>query len=82
MLRAYRTTPKSATDKSPYSLVYGMKVVIPTEIISTTLRGRDESQNVEALILSLDLLEEKREQALVWMAYYHSQIAKYFNKKV
>ena len=59
-----------------------MEVVIHTEVISPMLRARHENYNSEALTLSLDLLEEKREQALIRMAYYQSQIAKYHNKKV
>jgi ABC-type nickel/cobalt efflux system permease component RcnA len=31
-LYAYRTTIKTSTNTTPYSLVYGMEVVIPLEI--------------------------------------------------
>jgi ABC-type nickel/cobalt efflux system permease component RcnA len=31
-LHAYRTTIKTSTNTTPYSLVYGMEVVIPLEI--------------------------------------------------
>ena len=82
MLWVYCTTLKSTIGESPYSLVYGTEAFILTEVISLTLRAKDESQNVEALTLSLDLLEEKREQALVGMTYYQNQIARYYNKKV
>ena len=46
------------------------------EVISSMLRARDESQNFEAVTLSLNLLEE------IQVAYYENQIAKYNNKKV
>ena len=82
VMTLYRTTPKISTGESPYSLVYRIEVVIPTEVISSTLRARDESQNSKAVTLSLNLLEEKREQTLIRMAYYHNQIVKYNNKKV
>ena len=82
VMTPYRTTPKISTGESPYSLVYRIEVVIPTEVISSTLRARDESQNSKAVTLSLNLLEEKREQTLIRMAYYHNQIVKYNNKKV
>ena len=70
VLWAHRTTPKSTTNESPYSFVYRTKVVIPTNVISPTLRVAGEDQNAEALALSLDLLEEKKEQVVVRMAYY------------
>ena len=82
MLWVDHTTPKASTGESPFSLVYGIEVVTPMEVISQMLRARDESQNFEAMTLSLDLLEEKREQALIWIFYYHNQIAKCYNKKV
>ena len=37
VLCAYRTTPKTSTSESPYSLVYGMEAAIPIEVISLTL---------------------------------------------
>ena len=70
MLWAYHTTPKSTTNESSYSFVYRTKVVILTDVISLTLRVAGEDQNAEALALSLDLLEEKKEQVVVRMAYY------------
>ena len=44
------------------------------EVISLMLRAWDKSKNYEAVTLSLDLSEEKKEQALIQMAYYHNQI--------
>ena len=37
-LKAYRKSPKSATCFSPFSLVYGIKVVSPAEIMTPSLR--------------------------------------------
>jgi hypothetical protein len=34
----YRTTPQEATQQSPYSLVYGMEVVTPMELVILSLR--------------------------------------------
>ena len=56
---AYYSTPKISIVESPYSLVYEMKAIIPTKVISLTLGAPDEIQNSEGLTLSLDLLEEK-----------------------
>ena len=82
MLWAYHTTLKASTSESPFALVYEIETVIPTEVISLTFRACDESYNSEVVTLSLDLLEEKREQVLIHLAYYHNQIVKYYNRKV
>ena len=37
-LWAYRNSPKSATGFSPFSLVYGIKVMSPTEVMTPSLR--------------------------------------------
>ena len=40
VLWAYRTTPKTATHETPYSLVYGSEAIIPTEMhVRTTVSG-------------------------------------------
>ena len=70
VLWAYRTTPKASTNESPFCLVDGTEAFILTGVIFLMLRVRDESQNSEAVTLSLDLLEEKREQDLIRMAFY------------
>ena len=43
VLWANHTTPKSAISEPPYSLVYGAEDVIPTEVLFSMLRARDES---------------------------------------
>ena len=82
MFWAYRMRSKASTSESSFSLVYRTEVVIPTKVISLMLRARDKSQNSEVVKLSLDLLEEKREQALIQIAYYQNQTVKYYSKKV
>jgi hypothetical protein len=37
ILWTYRTTPREATQQSPYSLVYGMEVVTPMELVIPSL---------------------------------------------
>jgi hypothetical protein len=46
------------------------------------LQYYDPARNDEGLILSLDLLEERREKASMTMAAYQQKISQYFNKRV
>ena len=63
VLWAYRTTPKTTTQETLYSLVYGSETIIPTEMHVRTMVSGSTSQeeNDELMTLSLDLLDEKRE---------------------
>ncbi|GJR18724.1 reverse transcriptase domain-containing protein [Tanacetum coccineum] len=67
ILWAYRTMIKSSNGDTPFSLTYEMEAVISKEIGMPTLRTTevDLVQNYEALEISLDLLEERREQAAI-----------------
>ncbi|GJY80290.1 reverse transcriptase domain-containing protein [Tanacetum coccineum] len=63
VLWAHRTMIKSSNRDTPFLLTYGMEVVIPAEIGTPTLRTTevDVVRNDEALEISSDLLEERRE---------------------
>jgi len=67
VLWAYRCTPQSATNESPFSLVYGAKAIIPVEIGEPSLRRQvyDPNQNQHNLCTHLDLLIELREKAQI-----------------
>ena len=69
-LWAYRKSPKSATGFSPFSLVYGTKVVSPAEIMTPSLRVmqmQEKEKEGEVFAAerfeSLEELDEKREKA-------------------
>ena len=64
VLWAYRTTQKSATRETPFALAFGTEAVAPVEvgIKSPRVELASEEQNDEALRLSLELLDERREQ--------------------
>ena len=49
VLWAYRTTPKTATQETPYSLVYGSEAIIPMEMhVRTTVSGStSQEENAE-----------------------------------
>ena len=55
---------------------YGAKAVIPIETGFPTLRTQsfNPSNNDELLERSLDLIEERRESAMVQLAYYHHKL--------
>ena len=68
-LWAYRTTPHTATQETPFSLSYGVEAVIPAEIeVLSQRRGicpEDAELNEELLIHQLDMIEERREKAAI-----------------
>ncbi|GKA91895.1 reverse transcriptase domain-containing protein [Tanacetum coccineum] len=84
VLWAHRTMIKSSNSDTPFLLTYGMEAVIPAEIVMPTLRTAevDMMQNNEALGINLDLLEERREQAVTREAKSKSKMEKYYNSKV
>ena len=84
VLWAYRSTPKTATQETPYSLVYGTEAIIPTEMhVKTTVsRSLTQEENNELLSLSLDLLDEKREATPLRNWSYQQDVAKNYDKKV
>ena len=67
VLWKYRTTPRRSTGETPFSMTYGAKAVIPLEIGFPTTRTSsfNPKDNDEQLTRSLDLIEEKRENAMV-----------------
>ncbi|GJY61841.1 reverse transcriptase domain-containing protein [Tanacetum coccineum] len=84
ILWAHMTTPKTSNGETPFSLAYGTESVIPKKIgIPTrrTIQGSDE-ENEEALRLSLNLLEERREIETIREAKRKQQVEKYYNQRV
>ena len=84
VLWAHRTTQKSATRETPFSLAFGIEAVAPVEveIKSPKIELASVEQNDEALRLNLELLEEKREQVLRRTEEYRRKTARYYNQKV
>nr|GEX69847.1 reverse transcriptase domain-containing protein [Tanacetum cinerariifolium] len=75
---------KSSNGETPFSLTYGAEAVIPAEIGMPNLRTAevDMVKNIEALGISLDLLEEKREQAAIQEARNKAKMERYYNARV
>ena len=63
---------------------YGAEAVIPIETAFPTLRTQsfNLSDNDELFERSLDLVEERRESAMVQLAYYQHKLKQGYNAKV
>ena len=71
VLWTYRTTSHQSTGETPFSMTYRAEAVIPLETGFPTLRTSafTSDGNDELLEKSLDLIEERRENAMVQLAY-------------
>ncbi|XP_057793083.1 uncharacterized protein LOC131009689 [Salvia miltiorrhiza] len=84
ILWAYRTSPKTATGKAPFTLVYGSNAVIPAEARLELYRitTYDTEYNAELRRAELDLVEAQRDEARVRAAKYKSIIKAGYDKRV
>ena len=80
----YRITPRRFTRETPFSMTYGIEAVIPLETGFPTSRTSsfNPSDNDEQLTKSLDLIEEKRENAMVQLAYYQQKLKQGYDTNV
>nr|XP_027102165.1 uncharacterized protein LOC113723098 [Coffea arabica] len=80
ILWAYRTTPRTATQETPFVLTYGAEAVIPAEIGVPSGRVQNfiAQDNEDELRLNLDLLEGRREEAAILLTL----VARYYNARV
>ena len=80
----YRTTHKSATRETSFALAFSTEAVALVEVglKSPRVEFTNAEHNEESLHLNLDLLEEKREQALKHAEDYQQKIARYYDRKV
>ena len=65
-------------------MTYGAEAVIPLETSFPTLRTSTftSSNNDELLGKSLDLIEERREKAMIQLAYYHQKLKQGYDVNV
>ena len=84
VLWTYRTTPQRSTRKTPFSMTYGAKAVIPLETGFLTLRtSAFTSDGNDGLCeKSLDLIEERRENAMVQLAFYQHKLKQDYDTNV
>ncbi|RVW62063.1 hypothetical protein CK203_064900 [Vitis vinifera] len=86
-LGAYRTSFRTSTRATPYSLVYGMEAVLPVEIKMGSLRVAleqhvSEAKWVQSRYDQLSLLGEKRLRATDHAQAYQRKMTRAFRKKV
>ena len=83
VLWAYRTTARTSTGETPFSLTYGVGAVVPVEIGLSSYRTGyyDEGTNDMGLRMEMDVIEERREEARAKMAIYKQAAERYYNKK-
>ena len=86
-LWAYRTTYRTTTEATPYSLAFGVEVVLPLEHQIPSLRlftqeGLTEEKNARLRLVKLEALHEKRLEAQKNLECYQARLSRAFNKKV
>ncbi|XP_039683803.1 uncharacterized protein [Medicago truncatula] len=86
-LHGYRTSVRTSTGATPFSLVYGMEAVLPVEVEIPSLRvlmeaDLSEAEWVQNRYDQLNLIEEKRMTALCHGQLYQKRMKQAFDKKV
>lgn len=87
VLWAYRTSIRTPTGATPYSLVYGAEAILPIEVEIPSLRVSlhnlidDESYRVSHL-QDLELLDEKRQAAYNHLKAYQQRMSRSYNHRV
>jgi ribonuclease HI len=84
ILWTFRTTPRSSTGETPFSLTYGVEAVIPLEVGLPTLRSEEYDQENNELMLAkdMDLAQERRDLAMIRLASYQGDLKKRYGKNV
>ena len=84
VLWTYRTMPRRSIGETPFSMTYGAEAVIPLKTGFPTSRTSsfNPRDNDEQLTKSLDLIEEKRENAIVQLAYYQQKLKQSYDANV
>ncbi|KAI5324478.1 hypothetical protein L3X38_033551 [Prunus dulcis] len=86
-LWAYRTTYRTPTQATPYSVVYGVEAVLPLESQIPSLRmaiqeGLTDEENAKLRLQELEALDKKRLEAQQHLECYQARLSNAFNKKV
>ena len=80
----YRTTPRRSTGETPFSMTYGAETMIPLEMGFPMLRTSSFtlSNNDGLLEKRLDIIEGRRENAMVQLAYYQHKLKQGYDSNV
>jgi len=81
---AYRCTPQSTTQETPYSLTCGIEAMIPVEIGELSLRRQtlDLDLTKESLLVDHDLINELRDKRKIREEACKIRAARRYNSKV
>ncbi|KAM1656066.1 hypothetical protein ACFX2K_008255 [Malus domestica] len=84
VLWSYRTSYRTSTGETPFSLAFGTEAVVPVELEQATFRVQNyiQSENDKQLTLNLDLVEEHRNQAHLRNVAYKQRISNYYDSRV
>ncbi|CAA7035389.1 unnamed protein product [Microthlaspi erraticum] len=86
VLWSHRTTPRTASGETPFSLSHGCEALAPAELHVASLRRSlmplNPALNDDSLLHSLDHTEELRDRALLRMQNYQQQATRYYDRKV
>ena len=86
-LHAYRTRVRTSTRATPYSLVYGMEVVLPIEVEIPSLRvlkevELEEAEWVQVRYEQLNLIKERRMKVICHGQLYQRRMMRAHDKKI
>ncbi|CAL8089462.1 unnamed protein product [Prunus armeniaca] len=83
-LWAIRTSYRTATGETLFSMAFGSKAVVLVEIGEPSYRTKTfaPKANEEAFALSLDLIEERRAQANLRNEAYKQHVSRYYDSRV
>ena len=84
VLWAYLTTSRRSIGETPFSMTYRAEATIPVEISLSSMRIASSSprSNDAQMIKRLDLLEESRDMAFIWLADYQWKLTWGCNRNV
>jgi hypothetical protein len=84
VLLSHRTTVRKSTGETPFALAFRVEAVIPLEVGMPTTRTTEfvVETNEENLRKDLDLLEERRDLAVVCLASYQQRIKREHDKNI
>ncbi|KAM1413411.1 hypothetical protein ACFXTO_026013 [Malus domestica] len=84
VLWLYRTSYRTSTRETPFSLAFGTEAVVPVELEQAKFRVQNyvQSENDKQLTLNLDLVEEHRNQAHLRNVAYKQRISNYYDSRV
>ena len=78
------TTPNRSTGYTPFFMVYGAEVVLPSDIHhdSPRVAAYVEADNEKACQDGIDLLDEERDLAAARLAIYQQDLHRYHSRRV